>query len=94
LTAWKEHEKRVAKKLGGRRVSRGADFSLSAPDVIHDRFSVECKYRKRLGQFLHDAIKQAEGYDPDKIPIAVLKEHHQRGEYVLIRLDDFLEVLK
>ncbi len=89
---WKNLERKVAESLGGERVSRGADFGESAPDVEHDVFSVECKYRKNISKFLHESLKQAQGYDDSKIPIVVLKERMQRGEYVLMQFDDFVKV--
>ncbi|HDY66224.1 MAG TPA: hypothetical protein ENH85_00380 [Candidatus Scalindua sp.] len=89
MKPWKELEKTTAKKLGGKRVLRGANFSQSLPDVEHPLLSIECKYRKRISQFLKDGIKQAEEYYPDKIPALVLKERHQRGAFILLKLSDF-----
>ena len=94
MSSWKAHERQVAKKLGGQRVSRGADFGESAPDVLHDRFSIECKYRSKISQFLKDAHKQAAEYDKEKIPLVVLKERGMHGEFVLMKLDDFTKLLE
>ena len=92
--AWKRLEKVTATQLGGVRQKRGADFSQSAPDVLHERFAVECKYRKNLPKLLTDGLAQAAHYAPDKIPLLVVKERYQRGALVVLRLSDFQEVLK
>ena len=89
MSNWKWHERKTAAALGGRRNSRGNDFSQSMPDVEHPRLSIECKYRAKISLFLKDGLRQAEGYYPDKIPFLVLKEKHMRGELVVIRLKDF-----
>ena len=94
MTAWKSLEKTAARKLGGQRVSRGADFSESAPDVLHDKFSVECKHRAKISQFLIDMMQQAAKYDGEKIPLGVLKQRRMKGELVFLWLDDFIKLLE
>ena len=68
------------------------DFGLSIPDVEHPLLSIECKYRKKISGFLKDGLKQAERYNPEKIPVLILKEKHMRGELVIIRLKDFQDL--
>ena len=92
MSNWKRHERKTAAALGGKRLSRGVDFSQSMPDVEHPRLSIECKYRAKISGFLKDGLRQAEGYYPDKIPVLVLKEKHMRGELVIIRLQDFQDL--
>ena len=89
MSNWKNLERKTAKLLGGKRNSRGMDFSLSIGDVEHPLFSIECKYRAKISGFLKDGIKQAMKYHPDKIPVLVLKEKNMRGELVVMRLQDF-----
>lgn len=89
MSNWKRRERATAKALGGKRISRGNDFSKSLPDIEHPLLSIECKYRARISGFLKDGIKQAERYDPDKIPCLVLKEKNMRGGLILMRLSDF-----
>ncbi len=89
---WKNLERTAARKLGGERVWRGDNFYQSAPDVEHPGLSIECKYRKALPKWLVEAMEQAKGYDAQKIPVVVLKERYQRGEYVLLQLDDFVSI--
>ena len=86
-------ERQVAKKLGGVRHVRTSYYE-SAPDVDHPQFSIECKYRKKLPAWLKDAVKQAEGYAPEKLPIVVLKERNQRSEFVLMTMEGLLELLE
>lgn len=94
MVNWKNHERKTAAALGGKRISRGMDFSLSAPDIEHPLLSVECKHRQKISGFLKDGLKQAERYYPEKIPVLVLKEKHMRGELVVIRLSDFKVILE
>lgn len=89
MSNWKRHEKQTAKILGGKRVSRGNDFSQSLPDIEHPLLSIECKYRAKISGFLKNGIKQAQGYYPDKIPVLIIKERHMRGELAVLKLSDF-----
>lgn len=88
---WKAHERKVAKMLGVKRRSRGANFGESAGDLEpHKVFSVECKYRRKLSGFLVQGLEQAKRYDPSKTPILVLKEKHMHGELVVMHMKDFV----
>ena len=77
---------------GKRNIDRAMDYHLSRPDVEHPLLSIECKYRAKISGFLKDGIRQAMKYDPDKIPVLVLKERNMRGELVVIRLSDFQDL--
>jgi hypothetical protein len=90
--AWKLHEKRTAEVLGGKRVIR-TNFGESKPDVQHPLLSVECKYRAKLSRFLINGLKQAEKYDPKKIPVLVVKEKGMRGAIAILRLEDFANLI-
>lgn len=92
MSNWKRHERQTAKILGGKRLSRGMDFSKSLPDVEHPLLSIECKYRAKISSFLKDGIKQAMKYNPDKIPCLVLKEKGMKGGLILLRLSDFQDL--
>lgn len=92
-SAWKRAEKRAAQVLGGRRNQRGGDFSQSLPDVEHEKFSVEVKYRKVLPRLLRLGLEQAARYGGEKPPLLVIKERYQRGALVVMRLDDFADLL-
>lgn len=92
MSNWKRHERQTAKILGGKRISRGNDFSQSLPDIEHPLLSIECKYRAKISGFLKDGLKQAEKYAPGKIPALVLKERNMRGGLILLRLSDFQDL--
>lgn len=92
MTNWKTLERKVARVLKGKRNTRGGDFSLSIPDVEHPLLSIECKYRKKISSFLKEGLRQAEGYNPDKIPVLILKEKYMKGEIVVMRLSDFQDL--
>lgn len=89
-TTWKQHERRTAAKLGGKRTgNRGTNTN----DVEHDRFAIECKHRKTLPAWLHDAMRQAIANDSaGKMPIVVLHELGQRSnnDLVVLRMRDFM----
>lgn len=92
-SAWKVIEKKIAELFGVKRVCRGRDFGQSLPDTTeHPIFSIEIKHRKtipaalvkycgttmtKVNKFVADAILQANGYYPGKIPIAVIHEKNK-----------------
>jgi hypothetical protein len=86
---WKNHERQTAKALGGKRNSRGGDFSQSKSDVEHSLFSVECKYRAKLPYLLREGLSQAGRYDENKVPILVVKQKNSRGALVVLKMKDF-----
>lgn len=92
-STWKQHERRIAKRLGGERIPV-AD-KRSKTDVLHPWLSVECKHRKSLPKLLHKAIQQATDAHPNKMPIGVLHELGQRSDndYVVVRLLDFEKLI-
>lgn len=90
---WKNLERRAAKTLNGKRnIDRAMDYHLSRPDVEHPLLSIECKYRAKISGFLKDGIKQAERYDPEKIPVLILKERGMHGELIILKLADFTDL--
>lgn len=92
-STWKALERKAAKTLNGKRnIERGMNYHLSRPDVEHPLLSIECKYRAKISGFLKDGIRQAERYDPEKIPVLILKEKGMKGELVVIRLSDFQDL--
>jgi hypothetical protein len=79
MAAWKALERTVAKKLGGKRIYRGADFSKSLPDVDHPLFALECKYRKGLPKLYTVPFDLASL----KLPEALLVKHEERVVFPL-----------
>ena len=89
---WKEHERRTARTLGGRRVGpteyAGADVVVGDPPWL----VVECKHRKRLPNWLKDALAQARATaGPNQLGIAVLYERGRHDSLVVMSLSDFAD---
>jgi len=90
---WKQAERAVAAKVGGKRVSNHA-LGLRTPDCESDWLSVEVKLRKRLPAWLTGALAQAAtNATPGKLPIAVLHQAGQRYDdaLVVLRLSNFVQ---
>jgi hypothetical protein len=98
--AWKNLERTVAKKLGGTRVLRGADFSVSMGDIkatpgtLSELFTVECKYRKTIPALIRDGLSQAKEYDSTRLPLLVVKQRGMKGEVACLFLDDLVSLLE
>ncbi len=81
---WKEHERRIAKLFGGRRVGPAG---TATEDVEHPLYAIECKLRKRLPGWIKDAVAQAVGAAKrNKLPLVVLHEtgRHWQNDLVVI----------
>ena len=94
--AWKQHERDVAKALGGKR--RGPDVGGVGGgnnDVIVDGLSVECKLLGRPSwSHCLAAVAQAQAAASDaEVPIAVMRKKGQSKSkaLVLMSLNDFVE---
>ncbi|MBC7233107.1 MAG: hypothetical protein H5T68_07715 [Chloroflexi bacterium] len=83
---WKQAERTIAKRLGGRRVG-----CTGRADVTSDWLSIEVKTRKRLPEWLRAALEQASLDAGDKLALVVLHETGQRhdNDLVVLRLRDF-----
>lgn len=96
-SAWKELERTVAKKLGGKRIVRGNDFSQTLLDIEHPFWAIDCKWRSSLATvtWYKKLVKDTKKlYGDTKIPILVIKEKGMIGELVVIGLEDFLNIIK
>ena len=87
---WKNLEKKTARELGGTRVGC---TGLETVDVEHDRFEVECKLRASLAfvPWYEQAAKHAK--KSGKIPLLVCKQKAARGEFVILKMDDFKRLI-
>jgi hypothetical protein len=95
--AWKDLERTVAVKLGGRRKLRGAnfaeeDFDVDVPDMPHWR--IDAKYRAKHAHHskLHE-VRKKYCKDATAVPLLVTKARGERGEVVSMSLDDFASLL-
>ena len=78
--SWKQFERRIAKRLDGRRVG-----ILGKEDIEHPLFSIECKLLKELPKGLTEPYKQAEKNCPaGKIAIVCMKEKKKQDGNALI----------
>lgn len=94
--AWKKTERAVAEILGGERIPVSGRQRGSAPDIAHNLFSIEVKHRKKLPDWIHDAMSQAKAsIRGDQLPIVILHEKGQRhiNDYVVMTLKDFRDYL-
>jgi len=85
---WKRVERAIAGRLNGRR--QGAT-GTRGPDVVTGWLVAEVKHRRRLPQWLKDALAQARTGAGERLPIVVLHEAGLRhaDDLVLMRLADF-----
>ena len=96
---WKALERRICKKLGGRRTPLSGSNSQhgTSADCIetkHPWAYIEIKLRAR---FLHhsmfeEVMKMAQL--EDKTPILITHVKNEQGELVILKLSDFLVVLE
>lgn len=93
-TTWKAAERRISQLLGGKRLG---PTGTPQPDVVSDFLVAEVKHKKRMPQWLWDAVEQArEQRDVQRMPIVVLHQYGQRYDHSLVvaRLDDFVHYVK
>lgn len=90
MSAWKTHERRTAKTLGGVRTG---PTGRNTNDVEHGWLAVECKHRKSLPDWLMGAMRQAKANSNkgEKLPVVVLHQLGQRhaDDLVVMRMADF-----
>ena len=85
--SFKATERAVARLLGGQRLGH-----LGGADVVTNELAVECKHRRKLPDWLQDAMRQAAWHSgPQKLPVVVLHEAGARhnDNLVVMRLTDF-----
>ncbi len=87
--AWKDHERRTAAALGGRRL--GATGAANE-DVAVPGLAVECKHRESLPAWLTGALsKVRQQAGPDRVGVVVLHEKGKRDSLVVLALSDFVQ---
>ena len=86
--SWKNLEYDAANVLGGKRISRGANFSDSAPDVyIKDfpNFKVDTKRRKRSNALtLYNEVKDKYCHESSDEPILIIRQHFKKTSLAVI----------
>ncbi len=88
---WKSHERRVAARLGGRRL--GAT-GVSNEDVSTPTLAIECKHRSSLPAWLGTALTKvrAHGKQQGKAGIVVIHELGRHDSLCLLALSDFVRL--
>lgn len=77
--AWKDTERRIAKRLNGDRIP--VSDKRSDSDVLAPYLTVEVKHRKQIPNWIAHAIAQATAAaTDDRLPIAILHESGKRGD--------------
>ncbi len=95
---WKSVERKIATLIGGERVPVSGRSRGSAPDIRHNRFSIEVKHRKDLPGWILEAMEQAEASKTmaEQIPVVFL---HEKGMpyqdcLTVMRLSDLIDLTK
>src|SRR5712692_7078233 len=91
---WKRAEREIASRIGGERVPITGRVRGSEPDIRHEWLSVECKQRRRLPDWIRDAMDQAKASARGhQLPVAILHEAGTRysTSLIVLELSDWLE---
>lgn len=98
---WKSLERRICEKFRGRRTPLSGSNSQhdTSSDCIElspefQKFYIEAKLRAK---FMHHRIfkdVKQKARDENKIPLLVTHEKNENGNLVILRLEDFLELIK
>ena len=87
--AWKRFERRVASKVGGKRIPITGRKGV---DIDHPYLDIECKYRKTLPSWLFEkAWSQAN--EGTGIPTIVVSKHNSEKMFAIVDLDDLVKLL-
>ncbi len=90
---WKYSERRIAKRLGGKRIGNTGGNS---PDILAGNLAIEAKEREIVPKWLENAVAQADNNAQNgEIPVVIL---HQKGDrydnaLVIMRLKHFQQLL-
>jgi hypothetical protein len=92
--SWKRAEREIASRIGGERVPVPGRARGSEPDIRHFWLSIECKQRRRLPDWIRDAMDQAKAAARwHQLPVAILHEAGTRysTSLIVLELGDFIE---
>ncbi len=86
---WKKLEQKIANSFGGVRnpLSGGASRHTRG-DIIHNKFYIECKLRKKLSLWTWFRRVEENAKVEAKLPLLVLKAKGRQGELLVIRVSD------
>ena len=89
VSNWKNFERRVAAKVGGKRIPITGRKCL---DIDHPILDIECKYRKKIPVWLFkDAWGQAN--TGSGIPVIAVGEYNSSDIFTIISIDTLVKLL-
>lgn len=92
---WKQVERRIAKKLNGKRnpLSGRNSGNGTSSDVLHPDLYIEVKHRQRIPfqKVFHETVKK--GREENKIPVLILHQKSSRENIVMMADDDFADLI-
>jgi len=89
--AWKRTERAIAATLGGQRIPVTGRQRGDAPDIMHDRLSIEVKHRQSVPAWLTGAMAQAIASARNgQTPVVIIHRHGGRhaDDLAVLRLAD------
>jgi len=92
--SWKRAERIVSKKVGGiRNPLSGSGSRHTSGDVIHEKFYIEVKQRRRFSVLttMHKVEKLAA--KEKKVPILVLHEKGMHNRYYIMPEKEFVQMV-
>jgi len=90
VSNWKNFERRVAAKVGGKRIPITGRKCL---DIDHPILDIECKYRKKIPVWLcKDAWSQAN--TGSGIPVIAVGEYNSSDIFTIISIDTLVKLLE
>ncbi len=92
MTAWKDHERRVARALGG---ERSGPLGRHGSDMTGGAFAVECKRTTRYSlrrAWIEQARRQSKA---EGLPwLLVISEHRDRSPIAILDFHEFVAILE
>mgnify|MGYP001054814804 CR=1 FL=1 len=86
----KDHQRKIAKIMKGMNVG-----TLGGIDVLSDKFAIECKSRvKFVGLKWYEQAEKNNVYNKVTVVVVHLKGKKYLDDLVLIKLKDFLKLIK
>ena len=90
MSNWKNFERRVAAKLGGKRIPITGRKGL---DIAHPTLVIECKYRNQLPAWLFkNAWRQAN--EGTGIPVIAVGEYNSSDIFTIISIDTLVMLME
>lgn len=93
-------ERRIAKLIGGKRITLSGSLSSMPGDVITDKFLIECKLRGSSGKKQIAIEKlwlkkiEQEALSLNKVPLLIFKYKNDKADYIILNLKAFLNLIQ